>query len=198
MDSFLIVGLGNPGLIYENTRHNIGFKIVTAFGSKYGAKFSRNAKLKSKMAHTKVLDEDVFLQKPLTYMNNSGQAIRACIDFYKIDISHILVIVDDAEIPFGEFRIKEGSGSGGHNGLKSIEQYLKTNEYARLRVGIGRENENLKSYVLSRFSKDEKEKLEDIKSQAITLIEMWIKEGTQKTANTANIRKKAKKNVEEN
>jgi peptidyl-tRNA hydrolase, PTH1 family len=189
MTSFLIAGLGNPGLLYENTRHNFGFRIVKRLAKKYDLKFKKQTKLLAKEAIGKILNFDVHLIMPLTYMNLSGQAIKAAMDYYKIDLENILIIVDDADIAFEELRLKDSGSSGGHNGLKSISEHLNTDKYARLRIGIGRQ-ENLKKYVLDRFSKEEKEKLLEIEDKAITTIELWLEKGIQIAANFANTRLK--------
>ncbi|OGN61823.1 MAG: aminoacyl-tRNA hydrolase [Chlamydiae bacterium RIFCSPHIGHO2_12_FULL_27_8] len=188
MENFLIVGLGNPGILYENTRHNIGFKVVKALGKKYNLEFKKDKKLNSKIAFGKILNKEVLLLLPLTYMNNSGQAVRNCLDYYKVDIKNILVVVDDTEISFEEFRLKKDSSSGGHNGLKSIEHFLKTNSYKRLRIGVGRSGVELSKFVLQRFSKDEKPKLKNIIEKSIEIIEGFLTEGFEKTSNIGNIK----------
>jgi PTH1 family peptidyl-tRNA hydrolase len=198
MDNYLIVGLGNPGILYENTRHNFGFRVIKALGKKYGFKFTKEKKFDSKIAKGRILDFEIILLMPLTYMNNSGEAVKKVVKFFKIDISKILIVVDDADIPFEEFRIKDDSSSAGHKGLGSIEKCLNTQKYARLRLGIGRKQKLLKSYVLDRFTKEEKEKLPSLEKKAIEFIELWLEKGTQIAANKANVRlKKVKKNEEE-
>ncbi|MBN2478592.1 MAG: aminoacyl-tRNA hydrolase [Parachlamydiales bacterium] len=190
MEKVLIVGLGNPGILYENTRHNIGFKVVKALAKKYKLEFKKDKKLKSKIAFGNILGYEVLLQLPLTYMNLSGNAVKAAKDYYKINLDKLLVVVDDADILFEEFKIKTDSGSGGHNGLKSIESSLNSQNYARLRVGIGKSENELKSHVLKRFTKEEKQKLDDIIDLAISFIEIWLEKGIDTAANKANIRLK--------
>lgn len=198
MKNFLIVGLGNPGILYENTRHNFGFKVIKAFARKYGLEFVKEKKFNSKIASGKIKDFDVHLLMPLTYMNESGEAVRKVVDFFKIDIEDILIVADDADIPFEEFRMKEDSASGGHKGLVSIEKHLNTKRYARLRLGIGRQQNELKSYVLGRFTKEEKQKIPELENRAIECIEIWLEKGIQFAANKANVRiKKDKKNEED-
>jgi len=189
MNTFLIVGLGNPGILYENTRHNFGFKIIKAIAKKYNLKFKKEKKFNGKIASGKIKNFEVLLLMPLTYMNESGASVKKVKDFFKIDIKNILILVDDADIPFEEFRIKDDSSAAGHKGLESIEKHLNTREYARLKIGIGRQQE-LKSYVLGRFTKQEKEKLPQIENQAIEIIESWLEKGLQIAANKANIRLK--------
>ncbi len=198
MNTFLIVGLGNPGILYENTRHNFGFKVIKALAKKYSIVFAKEKKFQSKIANGKINNFDVLLQMPLTYMNESGVAVKKVVEFFKIDIKNILILVDDADIPFEEFRMKGDSSSAGHKGLASIEKHLNTKNYARLRIGIGREQNKLKSYVLGRFTKKEKEKLSELENKAIEFIEVWLEKGIQIAANKANVRlKKIKKNEED-
>ena len=189
MDTYLIVGLGNPGLLYTNTRHNVGFKVLNALAKKHGLEFKKDKKLKSKISKGKILERQVFLLKPETYMNLSGEALRACVDYYKIELDKILVVVDDADIPFEEFRLKKDSGAAGHRGLKNIEEHLNTKAYARLKVGIGRDKNELRSYVLGRFSKEERAKLKEIEIKAISFIELWLEKGMNFAATQANIRR---------
>ncbi|MFA6118586.1 MAG: aminoacyl-tRNA hydrolase [Parachlamydiales bacterium] len=198
MTVYLIVGLGNPGMLYENTRHNFGFRIIKRLAGKYNLDFKKQIKLQAMEAIGKILDCEVHLLMPLTYMNLSGQAVKKAVDYYKIDIKNILIVVDDADIDFEEFRLKDRGKSGGHKGLESIEQHLGTQNYARLRVGIGRETKELKEFVLDKFTKEEKEKLLGIEEKAISHIELWLEKGTQIAANVANTRiKKLQKNNEE-
>jgi peptidyl-tRNA hydrolase, PTH1 family len=195
MNTFLVVGLGNPGILYENTRHNFGFKVVKAFAKKYNLEFAKEKKFESKIASGEIQNFDVLLLMPLTYMNESGVAVKKVVDFFKIELRNILILVDDADIPFKEFRIKGNGSSAGHKGLASIEKHLNTKSYARLKIGIGREKSELKSYVLERFTKEEREKLPEIEKKAIEFIEIWLEKGIQIAANKANVRiKKVKKN----
>lgn len=198
MSIFLIVGLGNPGILYENTRHNFGFKVIKALAKKYKLEFKKEKKFNSKIVKGKIKDFEVLLLMPLTFMNESGIAVKQVVDFFKIDLKNILILVDDADIPFEEFRIKSDSAGAGHKGLKSIEKHLNTKNYARLRLGIGKELTQLKSYVLSRFTKKEKEKLPQLENKAVEFIEIWLEKGLQTAANQANIRlTKVKKNEED-
>ncbi|NGX56245.1 MAG: Peptidyl-tRNA hydrolase [Candidatus Anoxychlamydiales bacterium] len=197
MESFLITGLGNPGILYKNTRHNIGFKAIESLAKKYSLVFKKNKKLKSLIAEGIIFEKKVILQLPQTYMNESGSALRLVKDFYKINLENILVVVDDADINFEEFRIKEKGSSAGHNGLKNIEENLNTKDYARLKFGIGKE-ENLKSFVLKRFDKKETKILEELLDKAIKIIELWLTDGITKAQNFANVKiKKDKSNNED-
>ncbi|MFV0425116.1 MAG: aminoacyl-tRNA hydrolase [Bacilli bacterium] len=151
----LIVGLGNPGREYENTRHNIGFVIVDEVAKEFG--ISRyDEKFKGYYAKVRVGQEQVIILKPLTFMNLSGESVRAVVDFYKINIDDILVVYDDLDLDVGRLRFRAKSSNGGHNGIKSIEQHLGTNEFKRLKFGISRSSQiPVIKYVLGKFSEEE-------------------------------------------
>ncbi|MCC6127653.1 MAG: aminoacyl-tRNA hydrolase [Chlamydiae bacterium] len=184
---YLIAGLGNPGKSYERTRHNIGFVIVKELARKHGLEFRRHAQFKSSLAEGKIGSKRVILQMPLTYMNLSGEAVALAARFWKIDLAHLLVIVDDGAIPLGELRVKINSGSGGHNGLKSIEEHLQTQRYARLRVGVGdRLQGDLTSHVLGRFSEDEEKVALKVVERAVETTEIWLNQGMTSAMNFAN------------
>ncbi len=151
----LIVGLGNPGEKYAATRHNIGFVIIDEVAKKLGvSKFE----LKFKGYYTKVKykGEDIILLKPQTYMNLSGESVGAIINYFKIDLDDVLIVYDDLDLTVGKIRFKAKSSNGGHNGIKSIEQHLKTSEFKRLKFGIDRDSRiPVKNYVVSKFTKTE-------------------------------------------
>lgn len=156
---FLIVGLGNPGPEYAHTRHNIGFQIVDTildqgFPHCSFSAFKKN--FKGLTSECTFQDHKIFLLKPLTYMNLSGESVGPMMRFYKISLDHILIIHDDLDLPLGGTRLKKGGGNGGHNGLKSITEHIG-NDYWRLRVGIGHpgSREKVTPYVLGSFTKDE-------------------------------------------
>lgn len=155
----LIVGLGNPGKEYENTRHNVGFvtidNILKAFDLKCGKE-----KFGGLFYETSLNNEKVIFLKPQKYINLSGQVIKKYIDFFKIDLSDLFVIHDDLDMDTGTFKLREKGGSGGHNGLKDIELQLKTNEYKRMKIGISNNKQiDTKDYVLGKFSKEEQKKI---------------------------------------
>jgi len=156
----LVVGLGNPEKKYENTRHNCGFRAIDYYASKNNLTFKN--KYNGLYAENIVNNEKIILLKPQTYMNLSGTAVRKFVDFYNIDIKDILVIYDDVDFEIGKFKIKRGGSSGGHNGINNIIENLKTNDIQRVRIGISKTKEELISYVLGNFSKEENEKLEKI------------------------------------
>lgn len=162
----LIVGLGNPGREYENTRHNIGFMMIDSYVQKknLGSFRERDRGLYLK---TKLFNEDIIFLKPLSYMNLSGEVVKKYVQFYKVDTKDILIISDDLDLDIGNFKLKPSGSSGGHNGLKNIELHLKTNQYKRLKIGISnRKDLDTKDYVLGNLSKEEQK---TIKELAITV-----------------------------
>jgi len=158
-----IIGLGNPGKRYDNNRHNIGFLFIQKFAEKYNSKFVLKNKLKSKYSEF-ISDEAIYrMFMPNTFMNNSGEAIRAILDWFKVDKDKLIVVVDDIDIPLGKIRVRKKGSSGGHNGLKSIINHLNSKEFLRIRIGIGspplienNKKSNTISHVLGNFSIQEK------------------------------------------
>ena len=150
----LIVGLGNPGKEYENTRHNIGFMVID--------NYLKNEKFKTKFngMYLKKVNEEVIFLKPLSYMNLSGEVVKKYVDYFKINLSDLLIISDDLDMPCFKIKLKYKGSSGGHNGLKNIIQNINTEEFKRLKIGISNNlNIDTKSYVLSKFNQEELEKL---------------------------------------
>ena len=166
----LIVGLGNPDLKYKNTRHNVGFMVLDSYAKEKGYSF----KLKKEFKGEIYLDKEFILLKPLTYMNLSGESIRSVVNFYKIDIDDILVISDDFNIPFLKLRLRNKGSAGGHNGLKSIIANLGSEDFKRLRFGLGSPEYDTIDYVLSKFSKEELKKIEDTTTKTNKIIDMFI------------------------
>ena len=158
-----IIGLGNPGKKYDKNRHNIGFLFLQEFAKQYSSSFLLKNKLRSNYAEF-ILEGVIYrLFMPTTYMNNSGEAIRAIIDWFKIDKENLIIVVDDIDIPLGKIRVRKKGSSGGHNGLKSIINHLNSKEFLRIRIGIGSppniegdKKFNTVSHVLGNFSKQEK------------------------------------------
>ncbi len=180
----LIVGLGNPGTQYEGTRHNIGFMIVDSFLDElklgpYKEKFS------GLVAQGNFEKERIAVLKPLTYMNESGIAVQKTTDYYKIVPEDMIVVHDDIDLSLGRIRIKFGGGDGGHNGIKSIITELKSNNFGRIRIGIGRERDVTK-HVLSNFSKIEKERLSLTIQKSVEAMKSIMVNGYEKTMNTFN------------
>lgn len=177
----LIVGLGNPGMRYTDTRHNFGFMVLKACADKIGVTFKTESKFSGSLAKAKLGDLDLFLLLPTTYMNLSGEAVKKALSFFKILPQNMLVVCDDADIPFETLRLRAEGGSGGHNGLKSITEKLTSSSYPRLRMGIGKPTSGeLESHVLERFSKEEEVQLPNICGRAIEIVTCWATEGMVK------------------
>ena len=157
---FLIVGLGNPGSQYEDTRHNIGFKVIDNIAKEYNIEINRQ-KFKGMCGEGFINGEKVILLKPTTYMILSGESIREVVDFYKISNEDVLVIYDDISLDVGRLRIREKGSAGGHNGIKSIIAHLGTDIFPRIKVGVGQPNVDLVNYVLGKFTKEEMEVLSE-------------------------------------
>jgi peptidyl-tRNA hydrolase, PTH1 family len=186
--SRLVVGLGNPGKRYENTRHNLGFLTVREFADCHAISLKKGWRIKGELGSGTVDNEVVKLLLPTTYMNLSGRALIQMMNYYKISVEDLLVVVDDIYLPFGEIRPRSEGSSGGHNGLKSIEQVLGTRKFARLRMGIGEERapgQSLESYVLENFTLAESEKLPKLTRRGTKLIESWLKHGIEECAKQA-------------
>lgn len=171
----LIVGLGNPGKRYALTRHNLGQILLYAFANIYHFSFKKERALQGELAQGISEDKTLFLLFPLTYMNLSGEAVRKVMHFYKIERDNLLVLVDDADLPFGALRFRDKGRCGGHNGLRSIESHLGSPHYQRLKMGIGRPDEApLEHYVLSPFTKDEQKQLPEITDRGVTCLTDWL------------------------
>ena len=173
-----IVGLGNPGKEYENNRHNLGFLILEKLSKKYNSKFIFKNKLKSNYSECSINGFTYRLFMPNTFMNNSGNAVRAIVDWYKVDLNQLFIIIDDMDIPLGKIRFRKKGSSGGHNGLKSIINNLKTENFNRIRIGIGTpphikkdKKSNTISHVLGNISSSEKLILEKVYTQLIESLE---------------------------
>lgn len=187
-ERYLIVGLGNPGKIYDDTRHNIGFKIVKALAEKYSIPIRPALiRLKGSSGEGRIGEKKVHLLMPLTFMNESGLSVRKGIDYYKIPHDHLMVVADDVDLPFGALRIRAKGSSGGHKGLKSIEAHLGTDNYARLKVGVGGRGEGeLAGHVLGKFTEKEQNDLPEIIDRAITALELWIADGAEPAMQKVN------------
>ena len=171
----LIVGLGNPGKEYVNTRHNIGFNLLDVIASDKGLNFD-SEKFNAKYTEVNIFGERVILIKPLSYMNLSGIVVRKYMDYFKISKDDILVIQDDLDMVLGKVKFVYNSSSGGHNGIKNIEEQISTREYVRLKIGISNNKDiDTKDYVLSKFSKSDLEVLDNTYSKLINLVEDFVK-----------------------
>jgi PTH1 family peptidyl-tRNA hydrolase len=183
---YLIVGLGNPGLEYKNTRHNIGYTVLDAFAESAGIAFFD--KRYAYRAETSIKGRSLILIKPTTYMNLSGNAVRYYMNQEKIPVENVFVIVDDLALPFGTIRIKPKGSSGGHNGLQNIQDTIGTSEYARLRFGIGNEfsRGGQIDFVLGEWTKEESENLKSRVEIAVNAIKDFPLIGIERTMNTYN------------
>lgn len=182
---YLIVGLGNPGKKYEHTRHNVGFDFVDEFANKLGIDIDKDG-FKGKYALCKYFDKDIILLKPQTFMNNSGESIIEIVNYFKIDIDNILVVHDDMDFEPGTLKIKESGLSAGHNGIKSIIQYLKTEKFKRIRIGIGKFDNNIIDYVLSKPSKEDSELIHMAILKAIDATKVYLNESFNKAMSIYN------------
>ena len=151
---FLIVGLGNPGREYENTRHNIGFAAIDVIAEKYNIDINRT-KFKGEYGEGFINGNKVILLKPYTFMNLSGESVREAIDFYKLTEEQVLIIYDDISLELGRLRIREKGSAGGHNGIKSIINHMGTDVFTRIKIGVGAPKGDLVNHVLGKFSKEE-------------------------------------------
>lgn len=186
-DVKLIVGLGNPGKKYDETRHNIGFHVIDELAKSLKITLNQE-KFKGVFGFDTINGEKVFLLKPLTYMNLSGEAVRPLIDFYKISIDDVVVVYDDLDLPPGKIRLRQKGGHGGHNGIKSLLAHLGTEHFKRIRVGVGRPEPGIAvaNYVLSTFRPDEKQEVEEAVSQAVNACESWLSKDFLNVMNSFN------------
>ena len=184
---YIIAGLGNPTKEYDNTRHNIGFAAIDALADKYGISVS-DMKNKALMGKGVINGNKVMLLKPLTYMNLSGESVRAAADFYKVDPEHIIIVYDDISLDVGQLRIRKKGSAGGHNGIKNIISHLGTQEFPRIKVGVGDKPKkmDLADYVLSRFSKEDRAVMEDAFREAAGAVETMITQGADAAMNQFN------------
>ena len=178
MKNYLLVGLGNPGIKYERNRHNIGFCLIDYFTSQINSEDYID-KFNSKYTLVRLNDNKIHIIKPQTYMNRSGVSVRNCKDFFKIAPDNIIVVYDDMDLALGSLKIKSSGGSAGHNGIKSLIDEIGSNNFVRIRIGIGKplNKENVNNYVLSNFKKDEFEALSRIKNRIEEIIKDIIFEG---------------------
>jgi len=182
----LIVGLGNPGSQYAETRHNIGWMVLDRLADRAGRSGRGRQRDASESIQLRYKGMDLVLAKPLTYMNLSGTAVRKLMVRDRIPLVDLLVVADDFALPFGKLRFREAGSHGGHNGLRSIIEELGTEKFSRLRVGIGEPDRSAVDHVLSRFAVDEKARLPILLDAAADAVEAWGREGTSKAANRFN------------
>ncbi len=196
---YIIVGLGNPGKKYENTRHNMGFIAVDLIAEEYGIKIDK-LRFKALVGEGRIAGQKALLVKPQTFMNLSGQSVTEIMNFYKEDIENLIVIYDDIDIPTGSIRLRKKGSAGTHNGMRNIVYLLGDDGFPRIRVGIGSETKlDLMNYVIGGVSKKEKEPLEAALTNAAKAAVCIIEKGIDKAMNEYNIRpKKEKKQQAEN
>lgn len=174
----LVIGLGNPGEKYKGTRHNIGFITVDEMAYQEHLTFDK-ALFDATFVQTTVNGEKVILMKPLTYMNLSGEAVRPLMNYYKIAVEDIVVIYDDMDLPVGKIRLRQKGSAGGHNGVKSIISCLGTDQFNRIKVGVGRPapGRSVVNHVLARFEKEEQEDMIQAVSKSVDAVRDWIEQG---------------------
>jgi len=179
---FLIVGLGNPGAEYAKTRHNAGFLLVEKLAAKWKCDWANERKFKARIAKTDRNGKRILLCEPQTFMNLSGETVGALKDFYQLPLPQILIAADDADLPVGTVRLRASGSSGGHHGLESIEQHLASQEFARLKIGIGRKDglREITNHVLGKFDSVENELMEKVLERAVGQIEIWLDAGIKK------------------
>jgi PTH1 family peptidyl-tRNA hydrolase len=180
----LIVGLGNPGREYVSTRHNAGFLLTEELARRWRAEWQSGKKFQARLARA----GGRLLCQPQTFMNLSGEAVGAVMDFYQLPVANLLVAVDDADLPLGQIRLRPGGSSGGHHGLESVEQHLGTREFARLRLGIGRQDgaREITGHVLGRFNAAETALFDKILDRAANQAECWLADGIEKAMSRFN------------
>lgn len=187
-DLFLIAGLGNPGREYETTRHNAGFMVAGRLAERWHSSWAHEKRFEARVAKATVGSRRVLLLQPQTFMNSSGEALASLVSFYRVDPGRVLVVVDDADLPLGELRLRPAGGTGGHHGLESVERCLGTRNYARLRVGIGRRDgrREITGHVLGRFESTEFGLLDKVLNKAADQATCWLESGCQKAMTQYN------------
>lgn len=189
----LIVGLGNPGPKYDRTRHNIGFEVVDALAKSLpGVSLASNKRFQGDAGEFRSAGERTVLLKPSTYMNKSGQSVRAVLDWYKLTPAEVLIVYDDMDLPTGKLRMRLSGGAGGHNGMKSIISHLGTKAFPRLRVGVGSADKSgdpngaVISHVLGRFSPEERKIVDAVIPMAVDAIDLSLRKGVERAMNLYN------------
>ena len=186
---YIIAGLGNPGAQYARTRHNIGFMAVEKLAEDWRARWATESKFAVRLARVDQDGRKILICQPQTFMNASGEAVGALASFYRVELQNLLVVLDDADLPLGTVRLRPEGSSGGHHGLESIQQHLGTTQFARLRLGIGRDDpasREITDYVLSQFRTNESELLGKVLTRACRQIECWLAEGILSAMNRFN------------
>ena len=184
---YVVVGLGNPGRKYAQTRHNVGFNVIDILADRYSTKVNK-IKFKSVYGETNIAGEKVLLVKPQTFMNKSGETVQEIASFYKVPLDNIIVIQDDIDIDFASLRIRAKGSAGSHNGMKSIIYLLKDDKFPRVKIGVGRPQagRDLADFVLGRFTKDEERDINHVLDKAADAVECLISEGIGNSMNKYN------------
>jgi peptidyl-tRNA hydrolase, PTH1 family len=184
----LIVGLGNPGPKYDGTRHNIGFVVLDELARSWQIPMSETKKFQGQFGEGAIGGRKIRLLKPTTYMNNSGQSIRAVLDWYKLDPGSVLIIYDDMDLPVGRLRLRQSGSAGGQNGMKSAIAHLGTQVFPRLRVGIGSKDQDAISHVLGNFAPAEKALVQEVVQFSVSAVELSLRDGVEKAMSLFNNR----------
>lgn len=181
-DIFLIVGLGNPGAEYADTRHNAGFLLVGKLAAQWKCEWTKERKFRARVAKTVRNGKRVLLCEPQTFMNLSGETVGAVKNFYQLPLGQLLVVADDADLPLGTIRLRSSGSSGGHHGLESVGQHLGSREFARQKIGIGRKDNmrEITGHVLGRFDSAENDLLKKVLDRAAGQVETWLDAGIEK------------------
>lgn len=185
---YVIAGLGNPGLEYEGTRHNAGFSVIDALAAELGEDVSR-LRFKGKTAEVTIGSKRCLLLKPTTYMNNSGEAVVQALEFYKIPVEHLIVICDDISLDPGKLRIRRKGSHGGHNGLRSICELTGSDDFPRIKIGVGKKphpDYDLAKWVLGKFGKEDSAKLKTAAENAVQCIRLMVEDKTGEAMNKYN------------
>lgn len=187
---YIIAGLGNPSKEYDRTRHNVGFSVIDVLADRYGISVNEK-KHKALCGKGMIEGEKVILVKPQTFMNLSGESIQAVMNFYKVEPTEVIVIYDDISLPPGQLRIRQKGSAGGHNGIKNIIAHLGTQEFPRIKVGIGEKPSgmDLAAYVLSRFSQGEQREMDEAYRAAAAAAVMMMTDGSERAMNQYNTSK---------
>lgn len=184
----VIAGLGNPGDQFKWTRHNVGFVVVERLAGRWNCELRHESPFLARLARTRVFGRDVVLVQPLTYMNASGYAVRAVVEYFGVDRDSTLIVVDDADLPLGRLRLRPDGQSGGHHGLESVITHLGTTRFPRQRIGIGRQpgQRQITEHVLGRFSEAERTVLDRVLDVACDQLECWLQYGIETAMNKYN------------
>lgn len=193
---FLIAGLGNPGLRYKNTRHNIGSMVLQRWAKLLDISLSSRA-FSAKGGRARVLEQEIILLCPQTYMNESGRSVRACAEYYRIEPEDIVVVHDDLDLDLGRIKVVKNGGSGGHKGVLSVFQYLRTRAFNRVKIGVGRPRytEFVDDFVLSPFYKDDEAVVDKVIQGAVKACELFVGQGLVSAMNLTNRQNFADKEV---